>query len=164
MFDDDYCEEDYCLEEDNDTEFTYSEEYYKPVGKVSLTDVNIMTYRSYKVLDLSEAEFGIEMERWQQILGYRCNFCPVTGRSGYRKVEVLKRLLEEVIAETVILPDDVCRRHINVIKGNRDIHYVVVGPDCRLFSMKDDALMNKKGTKLIFQPLSTTRPQDDPES
>lgn len=158
MFDEDYLEEDLNEEEEEETRVPYC----KPTGKVTLKDADIMTYRHYEVLDLSEAEFGVEVERWEQILGYRCNFCAVIGRTGYRKVEVLKRLLEEVVARKIILPDDVCRRHINVILRNPDIHFVEVGPGCKLFSMKGDALMNKKGTKLIYQPAEGS--QKNPQS
>lgn len=126
---------------------------YKPTGKVTLDDVKKMSGERYDVLDLTEAEFGFEEEYWEQVLGYGCNFCAVVGNSGYRDVEVLKRLLGEVTAHTVILPDDVCRRHVNVIIRNPNIIYAEVRPTCKLFSMKGNALMNKKGTKLVYQPM-----------
>lgn len=119
-------------------------------GKVTLQSVEQLCNYNLKVLDLTQGVFGMEEEEWYQCLGYsHCG--PVYGNSGIREVEVLKRLLESVYADKVILPDDVARRHINAIRRNEDIYYVEVGENCKLFSMKDGQLYNKKGTILIYE-------------
>lgn len=100
------------------------------------------------VLDLSGVNIVIDEEEWS-VGGY--SHCGWRGRWGVRGVDVLKRLLECCDAVTVVLPDDVAARHLNAIKKNQYIHNVVVGENCRLFSMKDGNVYNKKGTILKYE-------------
>ena len=103
----------------------------------------------YEFLDISEAEMGIDEEKWEVCLGWS-HSGPVYGNSGWRKVEVLKRLLEQINAKTILLPDDVQRRHINAAKKNPHIKELQVSPNCPLFAYEDGKLMNKKKTKPVF--------------
>ena len=90
-------------------------------------------------------------EEWSVRLGYS-HYGPVMGESGTRKVEILKRILERVTADYIILPDNVSRRHINTIIRNPKIKCVKVSENCKLFSMVGDTLCNKKKTIEIFKP------------
>ena len=58
------------------------------------------------------------------------------NNSGYRKVEVLKQLLKKINAKTILLPDNVMRRHITVAKKNPHIQELQVRPTCPLFLTK----------------------------
>ena len=119
-------------------------------GEVDLDTCKRILWNCYDVLDLSQATFIIDEEEWHQFLGMS-HHGPVYGNSGWREVDVLKRLLQEVCADKVILPADVARRHMNAIIKNEDIYEVEVTDDCKLFAMKDGNVYNKKLTKLVFQ-------------
>lgn len=119
-------------------------------GEVDLEVCKRILKKCYGVLDLSQATFIIDEEEWYQFLGMS-HHGPVYGNSGWREVEVLKRLLQEVCADKVILPADVARRHMNAIIKNEDIYEVEVPDDCKLFAMKDGNVYNKKLTKLVFK-------------
>lgn len=120
------------------------------VGKVTLDDLKKLPYGRYDVLDLSGAVLGDEDECWEQFLGYR-HGGGVVGNSGVKSVDVLKRLLEEVSAVKVILPDNVMKRHINAAIRNECIYSLEVGENCPKFSMRDGNVYNKKGDKLQFE-------------
>lgn len=120
------------------------------IGQVSLKDSRLLSCCNLDVLDLRQATFGTEKEEWCQFLGYS-HFGPIYGNSGVKTVDVLKRLLEEVVAKKVILPDDVARRHINTLKQNDSILSVEVSENCKLFTMKEGKLFNKKGTAVVFE-------------
>ena len=72
------------------------------------------------------------------------------GNSGYRKVEMLRRFLEKINAKTILLPDDVMRRHINSAYYNKHLEHLLVTDNCKLFANQDGKLMNKKKTIVIF--------------
>ena len=120
-------------------------------GKLDLKGLGLLLQEEYEFLDISEAEMGIDEEQWEVCLGWS-HHGPVYGRSGWRKVEVLKRLLEEIDAKTILLPDDVQRRHINAARKNPCIEQLQVRPTCPLFAYEDGKLMNKKKTLLVFGP------------
>lgn len=122
---------------------------HKVTGPLVLKDLGSLLENEYEFLDISEAEMGIDEEQWEVCLGWS-HSGPVYGNSGWRKVEVLKRLLEQINAKTILLPDDVQRRHINAAKKNRHIKELQVTLNCPLFSYEDGKLMNKKKTKPIF--------------
>ena len=122
---------------------------HKVIGSLDLKGLESLLEDEYDFLDISEAEMGIDEERWEVCLGWS-HSGPVYGNSGWRKVEVLKRLLEQINAKTILLPDDVQRRHINAAKKNRHIKELQVTLNCPLFSYEDGKLMNKKKTKPIF--------------
>ena len=121
----------------------------KLTGEMTLTVLEKLNCHEYDYLDISEAEFGIDYEKWEVCLGWS-HYGPVYGNSGYRKVEVLRRFLEEINAKTILLPDDVQRRHINSAKKNPDIKQLEVSGNCSLFAYEDGKLMNKKKTTIIF--------------
>ena len=81
----------------------------KLTGEITLDVLEELNCYGYNYLDISEAEMGIDEERWEVCLGWS-HSGPVYGNSGWRKVEVLKRLLEQINAKTILLPDDVQRR------------------------------------------------------
>ena len=85
---------------------------HKVTGPLVLKDLGSLLENEYEFLDILEAEMGIDEEQWEVCLGWS-HSGPVYGNSGWRKVEVLKRLLEQINAKTILLPDDVQRRHIN---------------------------------------------------
>ena len=120
-------------------------------GKIDLKGLGLLLQEEYEFLDISEAEMGIDEEQWEVCLGWS-HHGPVYGRSGWRKVEVLKRLLEEIDAKTILLPDDVQRRHINAARKNPCIEQLQVRPTCPLFAYVDGKLLNKKKTLLVFGP------------
>ena len=122
---------------------------HKITGPLDLKDLESLLENEYEFLDISEAEMGIDEEQWEVCLGWS-HSGPVYGNSGWRKVEVLKRLLEQINSKTILLPDDVQRRHINAAKKNPHIKELQVSPNCPLFSYEDGKLMNKKKTKPVF--------------
>ena len=124
-------------------------EKLKLTGQVDLGVLNTLKRHEYDYLDISEVEFGIDEEKWYVCLGWsHCG--PVYGNSGWREVEVLKRFLEEINAKTILLPDNVQRRHINSAKKNPHIKELQVSPNSPLFAYEDGKLMNKKKTKPVF--------------
>lgn len=122
---------------------------HKVTGSLDLNGLESLLENEYDFLDISEAEMGIDEERWEVCLGWS-HSGPVYGNSGWRKVEVLKRLLEQVNAKTILLPDNVMRRHINAAKKNPHIKELQVSPNCPIFAYEDGKLMNKKKTKPVF--------------
>jgi len=122
---------------------------HKVTGPLDLKDLESLLENEYEFLDISEAEMGIDEEQWEVCLGWS-HSGPVYGNSGWRKVEVLKRLLEQINAKTVLLPDNVMRRHINAAKKNPYIKELQVSPNCPLFAFEDGKLMNKKKTKPVY--------------
>ena len=122
---------------------------HKVTGPLDLKGLESLLENEYDFLDISEAEMGIDEERWEVCLGWS-HSGPVYGNSGWRKVEVLKRLLEQVNAKTILLPDNVMRRHINAAKKNPHIKELQVSPNCPIFAYEDGKLMNKKKTKPVF--------------
>ena len=122
---------------------------HKVIGSLDLKGLESLLEDEYDFLDISEAEMGIDEERWEVCLGWS-HSGPVYGNSGWRKVEVLKRLLEQVNAKTILLPDNVMRRHINAAKKNPHIKELQVSPNCPIFAYEDGKLMNKKKTKPVF--------------
>ena len=65
----------------------------KLTGEVTLDVLEKLNCYEYEYLDITEAEFGIDYEKWEVCLGWS-HWGPVYGNSGYRKVEVLRRFLE----------------------------------------------------------------------
>ena len=122
---------------------------HKVIGPLDLKDLESLLENEYEFLDISEAEMGIDEEQWEVCLGWS-HSGPVYGNSGWRKVEVLKRLLEQINAKTILLPDDVQRRHINAAKKNPHIKELQVSKSCSLFAFENGKLMNKKKTKPFF--------------
>ena len=122
---------------------------HKVTGPLDLKGLESLLENEYEFLDISEAEMGIDEERWEVCLGWS-HSGPVYGNSGWRKVEVLKRLLEQINAKTILLPDNVMRRHINAAKKNPHIKELQVSPNCPLFAFEDGKLMNKMKTKPVF--------------
>ena len=121
----------------------------KLTGEITLDVLEDLICYVYDYLDISEAEFGIDFEKWEVCLGWS-HSGPVYGNSGYRKVEMLRRFLEQIKAQTILLPDDVMRRHISSACYNRRIAQLLVTDNCKLFAYQDGKLMNKKKTKIVF--------------
>jgi len=121
----------------------------KLLGTVDLEVLSDLERYSYDFLDISEAEFGMDQEEWVQCLGWS-HSGPVYGNSGYRSVEVLRRFLEVIDAQAILLPNDVQRRHINAAQKNANIKELQVSPNCPLFTYEDGKLMNRKKTKPVF--------------
>ena len=121
----------------------------KLTGNITLDILEELNCYEYDYLDITEAEFGIDYEKWEVCLGWS-HSGPVYGNSGYRKVEVLRRFLEEINAKSILLPDNVMRRHINSAYYNRSIEHLLVTDDCKLFANQDGKLMNKKKTIIVF--------------
>lgn len=124
----------------------------KITGQLKLSHLWYIAPLQFSKLDITETEFGIEEEEWAVCIGYTCPGIPVYGASGMRKVEVLKRLLFNIKADEVILPDNVARRHINQALRNPDVKSLRVNDTCKLFAMDGDTLCNKKKTIRYFPP------------
>ncbi len=122
---------------------------HRVTGPLDLKDLESLLEDEYEFLGISEVEMGIDEEQWEVCLGWS-HSGPVYGNSGWRKVEVLKRFLEQINAKTILLPDDVQRRHINAAKKNRHIKELQVSPNYPLFAYEDGKLMIKKKTKPVF--------------
>ena len=122
----------------------------KLIGEITLDVLEDLICYEYDYLDISEAEFGIDYEKWEVCLGWS-HWGPVYGNSGYRKVEMLRRFLEQIKAKTILLPDDVMRRHINSAYYNRNLEQLLVTDNCKLFANQDGKLMNKKKTITVFR-------------
>ena len=110
----------------------------KLTGKITLDVLKKLNHYEYDYLDISEAEFGIEE------IGTRMN------HDSLYKVEVLRRFLSHIKADTILLPDDVQRRHINSAKRNKHINELWVTSHCPLFAYENGMLMNKKKTIVMF--------------
>jgi len=110
----------------------------KITGKVDLDVLRALNRHKYTYLDISEAEFGIEE--------IRANM----NHNSLYKVEVLRRFLAHIKADTILLPDDVQRRHINSAKRNKHINELWVTSHCPLFAYENGMLMNKKKTIVMF--------------
>ena len=124
--------------------------YHKPDKDLGLKDVESLIQFKYCELDLSDVIIKDESENWKTFLGYS-HSGPVYGASGEKKIDVLNKLLSEISAHTVYLPDDVAKRHINTINKNENIKSVKLSENCKLFAMVEDDLYNKKKTKLIMK-------------
>ena len=111
----------------------------KITGKVDLDVLRALSRHKYTYIDISEAEFGIEE------IGTRMN------HDSLYKVEVLRRFLSHIKADTILLPDDVQRRHINSAKRNKHINELWVTSHCHLFAYENGMLMNKKKTIVMFK-------------
>ena len=122
----------------------------KITGDFHLEDIKAISPRIYDYLDVSEASFGSQMEEWSQFLGMS-HSGPVYGNSGTREVDILLRFISSVKVATLVLPDDVQRRHINAAKNNKYIRQLIVRDSCKLFSYVDGRLMNKKKTLTVFE-------------
>ena len=122
----------------------------KLTGNVTLDVLSVLNRYDHNFIDISEAEFGIDQEKWYVCLGWT-HSGPVYGNSGYRKVEVLRRFLEQINAKIILLPDGVMRRHINSACYNRNIEQLQVSESCKLFANQDGKLMNKKKTIIVFE-------------
>ena len=116
------------------------------IGTVSLEDVKIIKGFEYDVIDLSQAIFGEETEAYSVGMG------KYTISHRHRTVDVLNKLLEELDALEVVLPDYVAKRHMNVISNNIRIYSVRVLDTCRLYAMQGDDVYNKKKTILVYSP------------
>lgn len=124
--------------------------YHKPANDIGLKDVESILRFKYIELDLSDIIIKEESEKWQTFLGFS-HSGPVYGASGEKKIDVFNKLLSEISAHIVYLPDDVARRHVNTINKNNNIKSVKVSENCKLFTMLGDDLYNKKKTKLIMK-------------
>ena len=122
----------------------------KITGDFHLEDIETISPRIYDYLDVSEATFGSQMEEWSQFLGMS-HSGPVYGNSGTREVDILLRFISSVKVATLVLPDDVQRRHVNAAKNNAYIKQLIVRDSCKLFSYVDGRLMNKKKTLTVFE-------------
>ena len=122
----------------------------KITGDFHLEDIKAISPRIYDYIDVSEATFGSQMEEWSQFLGMS-HSGPVYGNSGTREVDILLRFISSVKVATLVLPDDVQRRHVNAAKNNAYIKQLIVRDSCKLFSYVDGRLMNKKKTLTVFE-------------
>ena len=121
----------------------------KLTGEITLDVLKKLNHYEYDYLDISEDEFGIGYEKWEVCLGWS-HSGPVYGNSGWREVEVLRRFLEKIKAKSILLPDNVMRRHINSAYCNKTLKHLLVTDNCKLFANQNGKLMNKKKTIVIF--------------
>lgn len=120
-------------------------------GQFTSSIVKSLSRRHYEVLDLFDATFGSVEEEYSVCLGMS-HSGPVYGRSGVKTVDLLTSLIENIEALEIILPDDVAKRHLNAVSRNKKIYSAKVSETCKLFSMKDGCVYNKKQTILVFTP------------
>ena len=116
------------------------------IGAVTMADVMMITKVEYDVIDLSQAEFGEDMETYYVGMGRYS----LSRRE--RAVDVLKRLLEELDALEVVLPDNISVRHMNAVSNSMRIYSVRVRDTCKRYAMQGNEVYNKKKTVLVFSP------------
>lgn len=116
------------------------------IGAVTLADVKMITRLEYDVIDLSLAVFGEDIETYYVGMG------KYTSSKRHRSVDVLTKLLEDLDALEVILPDNVGKRHMNAISKSIRIYSVRVLDTCKLYAMQGNEVYNKKKTILVFSP------------
>lgn len=116
------------------------------IGAVTLEDVKMITKLEYEIIDLSQAVFGEDIETYYVGMG------KYISSKRHRPVDVLTRLLENLDALDVILPDNVGKRHMNAISKSIRIYSVRVLDTCKLYAMQGDEVYNKKKTILVFSP------------
>jgi hypothetical protein len=121
----------------------------KVVGKISRNVSPPLTWHTFSVVDISEADFIEKYKEEWLAVGF-------SHRGGYRyrwckhHYDYLAMFINDVRTQKIILPPNIKRRHMNRIKENSSIKEVVVTDDCQLFTMKDGDVYNKKGTTLVF--------------
>ena len=123
----------------------------KIVGTITKDLTYHIPYTTFSVVDISEAEFIEEYKDEYVCMGYS-HYGPVySDNICHRLYDHLDILLKCVYTEKIIVPPAIKRRHINTIKRrNKSIKEVIVTDDCKLFSMKDGDVYNKKGTILTY--------------
>lgn len=122
----------------------------KVVGKISRDVGSALTWHTFSVVDLSEADFTEEYKEEYLCLGFSHCGPIYSNRLCNRHYDYLAMFINDVLTQKIILPPNIKRRHMNRIKENSSIKEVVVTAECALFSMKDGDVYNKKGTTLIF--------------
>ena len=125
-------------------------------GEVSVLDViNFPIWEEngdyHYIVDLSQAVFLEEEEQHRRSMGMGHSGPVYVGETTVIKISALQKLLERLLTGTVILPACVTRKQLNTCIKNRFIGKIIVPDDCRLFSMKDGSIWNKKGTILIHE-------------
>lgn len=104
----------------------------------------------FKLVDISEADF-IEEDKEVRLDYITPDGCPIYGtKTRIQHLDYLEMFLRDITTEKIILPPNIKRRHMNIIKDKCSIKEIVVEDNCELFSMKDGNVYNKKGTTLVF--------------
>ena len=122
----------------------------KIVGQVTCDLTNKFGYNHFEIIDLSDAEFIVEDKEEYVCLGYSHCGPVYSSRTCIRHYDYLEMFVKDIVADKIILPPYVKRKHMNRIKNNSSIKEVAVVDNCELFSMKDGDIYNKKGTTLVF--------------
>ena len=135
----------------DDTDFSsrIGKKKIKPLGTANLKNITPFFTRTYDLIDISEVSFFIEDEERTPSYGWG-HSGPVYGKTRTHKVDVLQRFISKIKAKTLILPDDVMRRHINEAKKSKHIKQLLVRDTCKLFANENGKLMNKKKTSVVF--------------
>ncbi len=118
------------------------------VGMVDSKVRDCILRNYWYLLDLSQAVFEEKDEGVQE------HFFVSHGRAFTARIkntDPLTELLASVHAVKVILPAAVTRKQLNVAIRSEHIYQISVTDDCKLFSMKDGEVWNKKGTILIYK-------------
>ena len=134
----------------DDTDFSsrIGKKKMKLLGSANLENVKPFFTRKYDLIDIAEVTFRIEDEEWSRSEWSHSG--PVYGKTHIRKIDVLQRFISMIKTVTLILPDDVMRRHINEAKKNKHIKQLLVRDTCKLFANENGKLMNKKKTSVVF--------------
>lgn len=109
----------------------------------------------YVAVDLSGVDSVDEEIAYRRSIGMSHCGPIYVGNTLAKTVNTLQIIVEKLHAGTVILPAYVTRKILNTCIRNKDIGVIVVPDDCRLFSMKDGNIWNKKGTILIHEQKET---------
>ena len=122
-------------------------------GEVTVKDARSFPMREennsyYTTVDLSQGQFEETEEEVRRCYGMS-HSGGVYGPAYMKKVFALDIFLERLHAGTVILPVNVKKRQVKLCIENRDIARILVTEDCRLFTMKEGNIWNKKRTELI---------------
>ena len=134
----------------DDTDFSsrIGKNKIKLIGTANLNNIKPFFKRIYDMVDIAEVSFFIEDE--EKTNSYWSHSGPVYGKTSTKKVDVLQRFISKIKAKTLVLPDDVMRRHINEAKKNKHIKQLQVRDTCKLFANEKGTLMNKKKTCVVF--------------
>lgn len=136
-------------EETNDNKVVVSGEV-TVLDAINLTRWNV-TGDYFLIIDLTQAQFTEEDEKYRRCMGMSHSGPVYVGEEKVRKVSALQTLLERLRAGTVILPASVTKKQLNICIKSESIGQIIVPDDCKLFSMKDGSIWNKKGTILIHE-------------
>ena len=118
-------------------------------GHVSYDEMRKDIPRKARCIDFSQAELDEKMEGYI----WCCRGYSHSGPVGeyQKKIDAFVEFLEEMSVAVIVLPPSVTRKQLNTCLRKWNVPKIIVSENCKLFSMKDGNIWNKKGTILIYE-------------